>query len=344
MNIIKSTFIFLTLLVWPLQAKQEVSVTTDYFDKNFDIVNYIDKIDTSSIPEQLTRIKLRYNYDVGYINLGFSAGTERGRITRNVEPYEVSNQFNQYSFHLGQRSNDKRHHTQLEIGSIQQKNITLNCVQRSGVLLGGNCSDADFRLLDGDLLAQTGERAYLPVLRSEASAEFAKLNYLYYFKFYSLNMSLNGQLSYFNIQHDTQSPLFGLSSDFLLDTVYNGKTLRSVINDIQQELPQQSAWQDLVLTISAEVFYPVGPGRFNSKLAVLHSEKRDYQQDQRYKNNLFLELGYEFMVSKDLSIKIYGTAYRHYLQGIQPILYTPKTARFFAHPYGELSLFFSYSF
>ena len=338
------TFTLIYFFSCSLHAKQEVSVTTDYFDKNFDVVNYIDKIDTSSIPKQLTRLKLRYDYDFGGVNLGISAGTERGIITRQSEPYEVSNEFNQYSFHLGQSSQSKRHRTQLEFGHIQQKNITLDCVQRSGLLLGGNCEDADFRLLDGDLFTQTGERTYLPVLRSEAFAEFAKISYYYYFKFYALYISLNGQLSYFDIQHDTQSPLFALSSDFLLDAVYNGKTLRSVISDIQTELPQQTAWQDFVLSVSAEVLYPFGPGKFNSRVGVLRSEKRDYLQEQRYKNNLFLELGYEFVINNDLSLKIYGTAYRHYLQGIQPILYTPKTAKFFAHPYGEISANLTYSF
>ena len=174
MNMKLYTFVLVHFFVWPLHAKHSVSVTTDYFDKNFDVVNYIDKIDTSSIPEQLTRLKVRYDYDLGSINVGISGGIEKGRITRQSEPYEVSNQFNQYAFHIGQRSQNKRHRTQLDIGHIQQKNITLDCVQRSGVLLGGNCLDADFRLLDGDLFAQTGERTYLPVLSSEASADFAK--------------------------------------------------------------------------------------------------------------------------------------------------------------------------
>ena len=343
---IRVAFIFLSLLfvVWPLQAKHAVSLTTDYFDKNFDVVNYIDNIDTSSIPEQLTRLKVQYDYDLGSINVGISGGTEKGRITRQSEPYKVSNQFKQYSLHIGQRSQNKRHRTQLDIGHIQQKNITLDCVQRSGVLLGGNCLDADFRLLDGDIFAQTGERTYLPVLSSEASADFAKLNYYYYLKFYSLYVSLNGQLSYFDIQHDTQSPLFALSSDFLLDTVYNGKTLRSVINDIQNELPQQTPWQDLILSFSAEAFYPIGPGKLHTKVGVLRSEKRNYLQEQRYKYNLYLGLGYEVILHNNLSVKLYGTAYRYYLQGIQPILYTPKTAKFFAHPYGEISLSFHYTF
>ena len=91
------------------------------------------------------------------------------------------------------------------------------------------------------------------------------------------------------------------------------------INELKQELLQQTPWYDAVFGVN-------------------------FDFEQSYKQNAYIKIGFAKRLMNNLTVDVSGTAYQHYLQGIQPILYTPKTAKFFAHPYGELNLSIHYRF
>lgn len=81
----------------------------------------------------------------------------------------------------------------------------------------------------------------------------------------------------------------------------------------------------------------------------MYSEKIDYQGQQKHKNNTYLKAGVQYQFSSQLILGLSGKIYQHYLQGVQlqgvqPILCTPKTAKFFAHPYGEFKAYFKWRF
>jgi len=338
--------VFMTwfISIYVHSAEHKIDIKIDHFSKGLDFVNYLDKINTSSIPEELYRNQFGYTYIGSSHEFGGSISHEVGNISRPVEPLSIENTFTQYELYLSKFNWDRKHQFSLNVGIIEQEEISLDCVQRGNVLLGGSCDNADFRLLDGDFLEQTGSRRYLPVLDSSASAIYAKLTHTLNYYTSEYKHSINTVLSIHQVEHHTESPLFALTSDFLLDSQLQGQSLRKIISDLQAELPQQTAWYDITLDISVESAYKVGDGSIYGQIGLLYSEKLDYESDQQYKQNTYIKLGYQTELIERLSINVSGIAYQHYLQGIQPILYTPKTAKFFAHPYGELSIGMTYYF
>lgn len=325
-------------------AEHKIDIKIDHFSKHLDFVNYLDKINTSSIPEELYRSQFGYAYIGSSHEFGGSVSHEVGNISRPVEPLSIENTFTQYELYLSKFNWNRKHQFSLHAGIIEQEDISLDCVQRGNVLLGGSCDNADFRLLDGDFLEQSDSRRYLPVLDSSASAIYAKLIHTLNYYTSEYKHSINTVLSIHQIEHHTESPLFALTSDFLLDSQLQGQSLRNIISDLQAELPQQKAWYDITLDISVESAYKVGDGSVYGQIGLLYSEKLDYESDQQYKQNMYIKLGYQTELIERLSINVSGIAYHHYLQGVQPILYTPKTAKFFAHPYGEISIGMTYHF
>ena len=333
---------FISISVHSVEHKIDIKV--DHFSEQLDFVNYLDKINTSSIPEELYRSQFDYTYIGTFYELGGSVSHEVGNISRPVEPLSIKNSFMQYELYFSKFSWDRKHQFSIYTGIIDQKDITLDCVQRGTVLLGGSCDNADFRLLDGDSLQQSTSRRYLPVLNSSASSTYAKFTHTLNYYTSTYKHSINTKLSIHHIEHQTDSPLFALTSDFLLDSQLQGQSLRSIIGDLQAELPQATPWYDITLDISVESAYKVGDGSVYGQIGLLYSEKVDYESDQQYKQNTYIKLGYQTKLFEKLLLNISGIAYQHYLQGIEPILYTPKTAKFFAHPYGELSIGLTYFF
>jgi len=321
-----------------------IEFSTDYFSKDLDFVNYLEKIETSSTPESLQRYHIDYDYIHANWMINISLGNESGRIKRNVQPFSVSNKFSFYDVEVGRLNDNRKQVLLLGLGQMKQNKITLECVERRGVLLGGNCAGADFRLLDGDNFDQTGESNYLPVLSSDAQQYHFSLGHAFITTFHSVLIKFNTSIKYHYIKHHSDSPLFALESDFLLDSEYNGQTLRSIIAELRNELPQENSWHDVVLEGSMEFKKRIENMELNAQIGLLYSEKINYESEQKYKNNMFLKAGFTYRLTPKFMLGFSGTAYQHYLQGIQPILYTPKTARFFAHPYGEVSAHLSYQF
>lgn len=322
----------------------ELEIKSDYFSKKLDVTDYLGKINTSSIPERLLRTHLNYTYNVRDFSLGMNLHNETGNITRSVEPLEIENQFTgadvigEYFF----AQNKKR--ISLILGVLKQKPIILDCVQRANILLGGNCIEADFRLLDGDVFNETNESKYLSVLESKADSVFVKSKYTSDFNWYGIEFSTYIAVDAHKIEHQSDSPLFKLESPFLLNSDVRGKTLAQVIDDLQAELPQKQPWYDMVIKVGMDMTKPLKHLNMKANVGVLYSEKIQYESVQSYKENFYLTLGFEYYVAKQAKITFEGTGYLHYLQGIQPILYTPKTAKYFAHPYAELSLSLNYKF
>ena len=321
-----------------------IVLSTEYFTKDFDVTNYLDKVETSSIPESLQRFHIDYEYNVGNWIVGLSTGRESGKIKRKVQPFSINNKFSFYDIQVAYFHDNKKQITEFEIGQITQDKITLDCVERRDVLLGGNCENADFRLLDGDTFERTGESRYLPVLLSDAKQHHFLLGHAYITSINSVLVRLNASIKSHYIKHNFDSPLFEIESRFLLDSEFKGMTLRSIITELKSELPQYSGWYDIVFESNVEFRKRIENIEFDVQLGILYSEKIDYQGQQKYKNNTYLKAGVQYQFSSQLMLGFSGKIYQHYLQGVQPILYTPKTAKFFAHPYGELEAYLHWRF
>lgn len=346
--ILRYLFIAITLCIFSRHAQaannHEIKIAIDYFNKDLDLVNYLEKIQTSSIPEELKRVSAGYQYQYKNMKFGAAMTRENGHITRVVEPLEIKNIFNDYQLNFSILSLDKSQEVLIDVGSLKQSEVTLDCVQRSNILLGGNCEEADFKLLDGGLFEETGERKYLPVLSSSAQSHYFQIAHMFHQYFSELKLSFNTSVAVHKVSHDSYSPLFALTSDFLLNSVIKDKTLRLIIDELKEELPQSSPWYDVVFGVNFDMFYKALGGQIMTSAGVLYSEKVDFDAEQTYKHNVFIKMGYTSQVTDNLNVEFSGTAYQHYLQGVQPVLYTPKTAKFFAHPYAEIRVSVGYRF
>ena len=85
------------------------------------------------------------------MRFGGTLTREKDNVSRIVQPFEVVNVFNGYQLDYSILSLDNSQEIQIAVGLLDQSEVTLDCVQRTGILLGGDCADADFRLLDGVL-------------------------------------------------------------------------------------------------------------------------------------------------------------------------------------------------
>jgi hypothetical protein len=322
----------------------KINLSTDYFSKDFDVANYLDKIETSSIPESVQRHHIDYAYFYNNWIIALSAGNESGSVVRNVQPFEVQNKFSSHEVQISYLFDNRQQMLTVGLGQTNQDKISLDCVERRTVLLGGSCDGADFRLLDGDNFDLTGESDYLSVLTSDARQQHLYFTHAYFTSLGNTLVKLNSSIKYHYITHNTSSPLFALESDFLLDSEFKGQTLRSIIAELKDELPQESGWHDVVFEVNAEFKQRFENLEFIGSIGVLYSDKLNYEGLQHFKNNAFLSTGFQYRFQNNVLVGFTGKIYKHYLQGIQPILYTPKTSRFFAHPYGEISANLTYSF
>jgi hypothetical protein len=342
--ILLSFMIVMTTTSW---AKTVANFQFDYFDQSLDVLDYIEKIDTSSLPESLERFHIDLLVDLNEsYSLGFRYTREDGDITRVVEPTFISNQFNtvEYIVVHNKPISEMTSKLYFSVGHTQQREIIMECVQRGFVLLGGNCVNADFQLIDGNAFENSNEFNYLPVLSSSVKASYFKVEPSLFTQIGKLNIRYFLNVNLYNIQHDYKSALFDIQSDFLLDSTINNSSLRQTIGDLREELPQLNAWQDLVLGIGTQLSYQTDDLTTSVSIRFLHSHKINFEKPSLYRNNAELATKFDYAVSSALSIFIKGTAYLHYLQGVQPILYTEKSSRYFEHPYGELSLGMTYQF
>lgn len=323
---------------------RNIDVGLDYFSDRLDIINYLDQIKSSSQPKSLRRHHIGYRHYYGFWGWSIRYTKEQGKVDRSEEPYLLTNNIDIFGISLFKTSRDHKHSLEAKFRYTKQSPIILDCISRETILLGGNCDNADFKLLDGIVYQATGERKYLPVLTTQARSNMIGLQYSYKIHLNRAIVKMSTGVDFYHIRHHSQSPLFDITSDFLLKSEIKGRTLQNVIEEIQVELPQSEPWHEAVTSVQLEVDYPIlsGIGLFST--GIMYSEKFGYDGTQKFKVNHFAQLGYQQILSKHARVKLLGTIYRHYLQGVEPLLYTPKTSRFFEHPYGELSLQFTMNF
>ena len=331
-----------------LYANTVVNIEYDYFNQSLDVLNYINKIDLSTLPESLQRYHFQLLHEVDNYNaVGLRFSRENGVITRVVQPLSVSNRFDTTELFLKHKNQilykiiDE---FQLSFGYIRQRDIELECIERSSILLGGDCFDADFQLIDGDAYEASGEFRYLPVLSSSSESSYIKLEPSRYGFIGDLSVRYFANIALYNIKHRYDSALFAIRSDFLLDSTLNNTTLRQTIVELKNELPQLGSWQDIVMGLGTQLMYRTGSVKSLTTLRLMHSHKINYDKPSLYRNNIQFTTQIDYSITSDLVLYAKASAYLHYLQGIQPILYTDKSSRYFQHPYAELSLGVEYKF
>ena len=334
------SFFSLTPNAWLIAAEAST------FSEDFDVIGYLDSLEDSSRPDKYRQsaASLAYKFDAWRPFIKYREVS--GSLQRSSQPFEVESNADYWGVGLAYSTGDADGggSAVFSLTSAMQDDVTIDCYERSGVVLGGACEQADFQLIDGDVLLETGDTVAFPVLTSSAEALSAEIS-LNWWRRWSSSPILLGhtlKLAASEMEHESYSPLFGLQSSFLLNTPLNGKTLGTLISELQDDLPQQSPWQEAVIRYDFSASYFIDDWIVSGSLGALYAERfnfADALEREQYNSNFMVtgEIWYQF---QDASVYLKGEAFSNYLLGIDPLVYTNKSSRFFEHPYGQVTVGF----
>ena len=322
-----------------------VLVASDYsyFSDDLDVIGYLDSLQGSSRPEKYRQsaVSLAYKFDAWRPFIEYREVS--GSVERSSQPFEVESNADYYGVGLAYSAGDADEGGSVvfTLTSATQDDVTIDCYERSGVVLGGACEEADFQLIDGDLLLEAGDTVAYPVLTSSAEALSAELalNWWRRWSSYPILLGHTLKITASEVEHDSYSPLYDLQSSFLLNTPFNGKTLGALISELQDDLPQQSPWQEAVIRYDFAASYFIDDWIVSASLGALYAKRFNYAdplEREQYNSN-FVVTGEVWYQLQDGSIYLKGEAFSNYLLGVDPLAYTNKSSRFFEHPYGQIT-------
>ena len=331
-------------------ASSEAGVTIEasytHFNQDLDAIGYLDSLPAGARPEQYERAKLDIGYKFDSWRPFLIYEQIDGSVTRPTRPFEVASDADYKSIGITYSvgSEDRGGSAVISLSSAIQSNVVIDCYERSGVVLGGSCSEADFQLVDGDALLETGESLAFPVLTSSAEALTAELS-LHWWRRWSRHPVLIGHhlmVKASEVDHDSYSPLYDLKSSFLLNTPFNGVPLGDLISDLKDDLPQSEPWREGVFSYNVSASLFTGNWVLGGSLGAIYAERysfADPMQRPQYNTN-FKVSGHVWYQFKHAAIYLKGEALTNYLLGVDPLAYTSKSSRFFEHPYGQISVGF----
>ena len=333
----------------------QINLERAHFSQTLDLIGYLDSLEGSSRPEKYSKSAFSLAYKFGKWRPFIEYREVSGSVERASQPFEVESDADYAALGLAYSlgTEDQGGSLVFKLINAKQADVTIECYERSGVVLGGACQEADFQLIDGDLLLETGETSAFPVLTSSAEAISAELSINAWYRlkgwgadgtWSSLPLLLGHSLKFTasEMKHESYSPLYGLQSSFLLNAPFNGKTLGTLISELQDDLPQQSPWQEAVVRYDFSASYFLDDWIVSGSLGALYAERfnfADALEREQYNTNFIVtgEIWYQF---QDASVYLKGEAFSNYLLGIDPLAYTNKSSRFFEHPYGQVTVGF----
>ena len=323
-----------------------VSGAYSYFDDSLDVIGYLDSLEGSSRPQSYEKSSLTLAYQFESWRPFVEYSKVEGDVKRSVQPFTVSSSADYLSLGMTYRSGspDDGFSSSLSLTQVEQGNVTVDCYERSGVILGGSCSEADFQLIDGDRLIETGESIAAPVLTSSAEALSVELSLD---RWWALSDSLflighSLSLKGSQVEHQHNSPLYSLQSPFLLNMPFNGSTLGEVVSTLRDDLPQELPWKEAVVRYDASISYLSDNWVISGSIGALYAKRFSYEDAlgrKQYKRNVTATTELRYLFEKGAVI-LRLDAYSNYLLGVDPLAYTNKSSRFFEHPYGQVSLGF----
>ena len=321
-----------------------------YFDEQLDVIDYLDSLGTSSRPDEYIKPSFEVGYRMGDWRPFIEFSEVEGSAVRERQPFRVESTANYMTLGLTRYfgSSEEGGALTLQLTEIEQDSLAIDCYERSGVILGGSCDEADFQLVDGDLLLETGESVAFPVLTSSAEAVALRLTADWWYRLSSTPVLIGHTISLgaTELDHTNNSPLYDLQSSFLLNTPFNGNTLGSLIEQLKQDLPQDDPWQEAVVSYDLSASYFLNNWIVSSALGGRYVKRFNYEDPlnrKQYNTNFRLsaEVGYQF---NSAIVFARGEAFSNYLLGVDPLAYNAKSSRFFEHPYGQVTAGFMLSF
>lgn len=313
------------------------------FDEQFDLFGFSDGLEGSSRPDGATDLSARVGLAIeGKLLLTAGFSDLRASATRSVQPFRLESRRRAYEIgvHLPLYRLGPSTLLSGELRYDKQDKQALDCIEAQGVIVGGRCAEADFRLFDGLSEARS------PLAPIEAEGDQ-----------WSASLRLRGEagggpwgawrygggLKLSRVSIDSSSPLAELTSPFILNSLVEGVPVRSLQAALVQRLPQGDPWLSGTGHILLGSRIKVGKRAaliFDLKGSYTH--RMSYDRGGRPDLHYNTELSALVLIEPSSSFLFYGggRALSNYLLGEDAFLYTPVSARFFKEPYGEIFLGF----
>ena len=347
---------FLNILLLENTDDIVLAAEYSYFDTSLDLLDFSSKVDSGSRPEQSTSTQLSVLVPVNEkLRVGYEYTDSSAQVSRTAEPFSLETKGNEHQVSARYQLGHFRHYLKFPISlnlsaaTVKQEKLEIDCYAHGGLILGGSCEGADIRLLDGAALINTGERIYYPAITVDGKAQVYRIglevrgHFLNDLPFYQ---RIDFQSSRVDLNYN--SKLLQVSDAFLLNRSYRGIGVGDTINSLSSQLPQQSPWTERALIVEFGTAVDL-IDRVSASMALKHYriDRAHYEyaeNEVNYKHNTALDLALWFAPSNGLMVYAKGQISQHNLLGIDPLAYNRKTSKFFAQPYGKISVGISYSF
>ncbi|MGB2396094.1 MAG: hypothetical protein ACPH9W_10935 [Pseudomonadales bacterium] len=336
----------LTTFQMPDVERGYVSLDYTYFSESLDVFNYSEKLESTFKPERASSfhgslsVQVTSRLMISYEREGTSATTSRDR-----EPFRVSSDVVGNSgliqWQLGEVLG---HDAEVFFGYAKraQDPLSIECYEYSGITVG-RCEGADFTFQD----PETGLDEPAVVTSADETR-------------WSIGFSMNRAISdRWTLQHTLRyrssdvsakvdATILTIEDPFLLGVRINGERLGDTIDQLRQTFPQSRPWTERIVRYDLGLNWSVSDRwMVSNTIGFLSASRSDYEKvsgSEGYNSNWVWNASIWYMPSSQVTTYLRGTLTRHYLLGLDSMLYNQRTAKFFAHPYGQISAGLVFSF
>ena len=323
-----------------------VALDYAYFSESLDVFDFASKLNSTFKPKEAASVfgsvgyKPTDNLMMSYQREATSAATSRDR-----EPFEVESSV-QGDALLVQWQLPERAGYGLQVlaglATRAQDNLRVECYAYSGLTVG-SCDGADLTFTD----QETGQAE--PAVVTAAEEDRWHIGLLLK-KQYGNGISLWHRLrfSHSEIDTETQSAFLELDDPFLLGIRFNGEPLGDTIARLKRTFPQEAPWSERTLRYDIGLNVPVGTRwLLTGEIGFLKVSRTDYEELDgvpNYESNALLNASIWYNPLGTLALFGRAELSQHYLLGLDPMIYNQRTAKFFEHPYAQVSAGLLYTF
>ena len=317
-----------------------------YFSESLDVFDFASKLNSTFKPKNAASTFGSISFKpINNLMLSYQREATSGATRRDREPFEIESDVEGdallMQWQVGERLG---YEIQLIAGlaARQQSDLAVACYAYTGLTVGA-CEGADLSFIN----QETGDAE--PAVVTSAEEDRWQLGLLLK-KQYGDGISLWHRLRYLHsdVDTDTRSAFLDLNDPFLLGLQYNGETLGTTINRLKATFPQEAPWSEAALRYDFGLNVSVGERwLLTGEVGLLKVSRSGYEQYDgvpNYESNALLNASIWFNPVGELAL--YGRAQlsQHYLLGLDPMVYNQRTAKFFEHPYAQISAGVLYSF
>ena len=146
-------------------------------------------------------------------------------------------------------------------------------------------------------------------------------------------------------EFDWLSPVEDIKSGFLYNLTYSGEKLGNIIESILTNMPQRTPWNTYIYGIDIKkdfIFYK--NLIFFNEYSFLSIKQSDYDKINNIPNsNMSLTSGLRLKIN-DLSLEIFGKAYKNNLYGFEHISFNQRSEHHFDQNFASIGISLKYNF